>query len=165
LTSLLSVCSSCNWNFIGLQGRKLLAIRTNEEQALDSCPGGRLNPNVGASERAKLWAGQLKCCSTYTYSFGPSVVIVRPGWENRPANRVQLTRDGHRAYLETVEEAFGSDLDYAMLVKLYGADSEPDTRYSPAECILYSERVARLLGICRYQPVRGYVRLTEGELP
>lgn len=54
---------------------------------------------------------------------------------SRLANRVQLTTDGHRAYLEAVEEAFGSDVDYAMLVKLYGADSEPDTRYSPAECI------------------------------
>ena len=54
---------------------------------------------------------------------------------SRLASRVQLTTDGHRAYLEAVEEAFGSEVDYAMLVKLYGADSEPDTRYSPAECI------------------------------
>ena len=54
---------------------------------------------------------------------------------SRLANRVQLTTDGHRAYLEAVEEAFGSNVDYAMLVKLYGADSEPDARYSPAECI------------------------------
>lgn len=54
---------------------------------------------------------------------------------SRLANRIQLTTDGHRAYLEAVEDAFGSDVDYAMLVKLYGADSEPDTRYSPAECI------------------------------
>lgn len=54
---------------------------------------------------------------------------------SRLASRVQLTTDGHRAYLEAVEEAFGSEVDYAMLVKLYGTDSEPDTRYSPAECI------------------------------
>jgi IS1 family transposase len=54
---------------------------------------------------------------------------------SRLASRVQLTTDGHRAYLEAVEEAFGSEVDYAMLVKLYGADSEPDTRYSPADCI------------------------------
>ncbi len=53
----------------------------------------------------------------------------------RLAHRVQLTTDGHRVYLEAVESAFGSEIDYAMLVKLYGADSEPDTRYSPAECI------------------------------
>src|SRR5260370_15246015 len=53
----------------------------------------------------------------------------------RLANRVQLTTDGHRVYLQAVESAFGSEIDYAMLVKIYGADSEPDTRYSPAECI------------------------------
>lgn len=53
----------------------------------------------------------------------------------RLANRVQLTTDGHRVYLEAVESAFGSEIDYSMLVKIYGADSEPNTRYSPAECI------------------------------
>ncbi len=54
---------------------------------------------------------------------------------SRLANRVQLTTDGHRVYLNAVEDAFGSDIDYAMLVKIYGADSANDSRYSPAECI------------------------------
>jgi IS1 family transposase len=55
---------------------------------------------------------------------------------SRLANRVQLTSDGHRAYLEAVESAFGSDVDYAQLVKLYGAAPESmKGRYSPAECI------------------------------
>jgi IS1 family transposase len=53
----------------------------------------------------------------------------------RLSNRVQLTTDGHSAYLAAVDEAFGSDVDYAMLVKLYGADLEAETRYSPAACI------------------------------
>jgi IS1 family transposase len=54
----------------------------------------------------------------------------------RLANRVQLTSDGHKAYLEAVEGAFGADVDYAQLVKLYGATSESAKgRYSPAECI------------------------------
>jgi IS1 family transposase len=53
----------------------------------------------------------------------------------RLANRVQLTTDGHRVYLNAVESAFGADVDYAMLVKIYGADSSDDTKYSPAECI------------------------------
>jgi IS1 family transposase len=53
---------------------------------------------------------------------------------SRLANRVQLTTDGHRAYLEAVEGAFGCNIDYAMLVKLYGNDREPEGRYSPAEC-------------------------------
>jgi IS1 family transposase len=54
---------------------------------------------------------------------------------SRLANRVQLTTDGHRVYLNAVEEAFGSGVDYAMLVKLYGNDAESEKRYSPAECI------------------------------
>jgi IS1 family transposase len=55
---------------------------------------------------------------------------------DRLANRVQLTSDGHRAYLEAVEGAFGGDVDYAQLVKLYGNVSESAKgRYSPAECI------------------------------
>lgn len=54
---------------------------------------------------------------------------------DRLANRVQLTSDGHKAYLEAVEGAFGGDVDYAQLVKLYGAAPESmKGRYSPAEC-------------------------------
>lgn len=55
---------------------------------------------------------------------------------SRLANRVQLTTDGHKAYLEAVEGAFGADVDYAQLVKLYGAAPESAKgRYSPAQCI------------------------------
>ena len=55
---------------------------------------------------------------------------------DRLKNRVQLTTDGHRAYLEAVEAAFGGDVDYARLVKLYGkGGGTSEHRYSPAECI------------------------------
>jgi IS1 family transposase len=53
----------------------------------------------------------------------------------RLANRVQLTTDGLRAYLGAVEGAFGQDVDYAQLVKLYGPSPDGEKRYSPAECI------------------------------
>jgi len=54
---------------------------------------------------------------------------------SRITNRIQLTSDGHKAYLEAVEGAFGADIDYAMLVKLYGATPESAKgRYSPADC-------------------------------
>jgi IS1 family transposase len=52
----------------------------------------------------------------------------------RLANRVQLTSDGHRPYLEAVEGAFGADIDYAVLVKVYGEVPEGQRRYSPAVC-------------------------------
>jgi hypothetical protein len=54
----------------------------------------------------------------------------------RVANRVQLRTDGHRAYLSAVEDAFGAEIDYAMLQKIYGTANEtPETRYSPAICM------------------------------
>jgi len=53
---------------------------------------------------------------------------------SRLANRVQLTSDGHRPYLEAVEGAFGADVDYATLTKIYGNAPEGQRRYSPAVC-------------------------------
>lgn len=54
---------------------------------------------------------------------------------DRLANRVQLTTDGHRVYLDAVERAFGSQVDYAMLVKLYGQERDKEATYSPAKVI------------------------------
>jgi IS1 family transposase len=53
----------------------------------------------------------------------------------RLANRVQLTSDGLRVYLEAIEEAFGGEVDHGVLVKHYGAALSDETRYSPPECI------------------------------
>ncbi len=61
----------------------------------------------------------------------------------RLAGRVQLTTDGHKAYLDAVEGAFGIDVDYAQLIKIYGASPESmKGRYSPADCTgIRKERV------------------------
>jgi IS1 family transposase len=53
---------------------------------------------------------------------------------SRLANRVQLTTDGHKCYLEAIENAFGGHIDYAMLIKLYGNEKPGEARYSPADC-------------------------------
>jgi IS1 family transposase len=53
----------------------------------------------------------------------------------RLSNKIQLTTDGHKMYLEAVESAFGGEIDYAMLVKIYGSNPESQKRYSPPECI------------------------------
>jgi IS1 family transposase len=52
----------------------------------------------------------------------------------RLKNRVQLTTDGLKAYLEAVEENFGANIDFAQLVKMYGKPIDGEHRYSPAEC-------------------------------
>jgi IS1 family transposase len=61
---------------------------------------------------------------------------------SRLANRVQLSTDGYKVYLTAIEEAFGADIDYAMIVKIYGHTQDEDTRrYSPAECIGFEKQV------------------------
>lgn len=102
--------------------------------------------NVTPEKKAEGWGdiwtwvgldAQTKICVSY-------LVGGRDGWwarefmndcAKRIRGRVQITTDGHKVYLDAVEDAFGADVDYAMLQKLYGAVEEPDTRYSPAQCI------------------------------
>jgi len=63
---------------------------------------------------------------------------------SRLTNRVQLTTDGHRAYLEAVEGAFGADVDYAMLVKMYGVGPKtPERKYSPAQFMAASKNTVQ----------------------
>jgi len=63
--------------------------------------------------------------------------------KDRLANRVQLTSDGYKPYLEAVERSFGTEVDYSMLVKLYGDTSEGQKRYSPAQCVGARKEVIR----------------------
>jgi len=65
-------------------------------------------------------------------------LILMDDLRDRLANRVKLTTDGHKAYLQAVEEAFGADIDYSMLIKLYGeppSSPEAARRYSPSDCV------------------------------
>ena len=65
---------------------------------------------------------------------GRSAAMFIDDLKSRLANRVQLTTDGHKAYLTAVEDSFGADVDYAMLQKIYESTQE-ETRYSPAKCV------------------------------
>src|ERR1700730_12529471 len=105
------------------------------------------NDNVAAAKAAPATAGDVW---TWTAICADTKLIV--SWllgardmdaalafthdlESRLANRVQLTSDGHRPYLYAVEAAFGDDVDYAVLVKIYGSEPGGEKRYSPAKCI------------------------------
>ena len=78
--------------------------------------------------------GLDKCLSGYAFRLMRDL-------QGRLANRVQLTTDGHRVYLNAVEDVFGKDIDYAMLVKLYGKEPDSEIRYSPAKCNGTNSRV------------------------
>ena len=65
---------------------------------------------------------------------GETAIELMDDLRARLANRVQISTDGHRAYLEAVEGAFGADVDYAQIIKMYGPTIDKGGRYSPAEC-------------------------------
>ncbi len=90
-----------------------------------------------------VWTWTALCADTkliVSYHVGmreiPDAMQLMDDLRSRLANRVQLTTDGHKAYLVAVNEAFGGDVDYAMLVKLYGEPKGEgnERRYSAGEC-------------------------------
>ena len=97
----------------------------------------------GAKGHGEIWTwtaidADSKVCIRYRLGSrdGETATALVKDVAERLESRVQLTSDGHRAYLEAVEAAFGCDVDYAMLVKIYGSAAweGKETRYSPAEC-------------------------------
>ena len=95
---------------------------------------------------------KLMCAYFVGDRSGQSAIALMDDLRSRLANRVQLTTDGHKAYLEAVEGAFGDDVDYAQLIKLYGDVPEAAKgRYSPAVCT--GTRKVRVTG----KPVKALV--------
>jgi hypothetical protein len=97
----------------------------------------------GLGERGDIWTWVSICADSKLvpawYIGGrdsEAAMFFMDNLAKRLTHRVQLTSDGHAPYLEAVEGAFGADIDYAMLVKIYGAAPEgPQRRYSPAQCL------------------------------
>jgi IS1 family transposase len=75
---------------------------------------------------------------------GPDAMAFLLDLAPRLRNRVQITTDGHRPYIEAIEAAFGKDVDYAMLVKVYGSDPDADRKFSPP--VVLSEDVRVITG-------------------
>jgi IS1 family transposase len=110
------------------------------------CFIGAKSKNVTPEKKAEGWGdvwtwtgldADTKLCVSYLVGGrdGGWAKMFMQDCASRINGRVQITTDGHRAYLDAVEDAFGADVDYAQLQKIYGAPSEFDTRYSPATCI------------------------------
>lgn len=75
---------------------------------------------------------------------GPDAMAFLMDLAPRLRNRVQLTTDGHKPYIEAVSAAFGADVDYAMLIKEYGHDPKEERRFSPP--VVLSEQVRVIQG-------------------
>lgn len=107
---------------------------------------GSKEKNTSAEKKAEGWGD----CWTWTSICADTKLI--PCWyvgtrdagaayhfmhdlADRLAHRVQLTTDGHKPYLIAVEDAFGGEVDYAQLIKIYGEGPKTEARYSPAQCM------------------------------
>lgn len=111
------------------------------------CFVGAKAKNVTPEQKAQGWGAvwtwtaidaDTKLCVSYLVGGrdGISASEFMQDCASRVRGRVQITTDGHRVYLDAVEEAFGADGDYAQLQKIYGAPSDEDQRrYSPAKGI------------------------------
>ena len=147
-TTLQKLLEDAGQAFSDYQDRTLVNLRCKRvqvDEAWSFCYAKQ--KNVATAKRAPEGAGDiwtwvgLDADTKLVASFfvggrdGDAAIEFMDDLAKRLANRVQLTSDGHRAYLEAVEGAFGGDVDYAQLVKLYGPTSESAKgRYSPAEC-------------------------------
>jgi IS1 family transposase len=126
--------------------RKLPCKRVQVDEIWSFC--GAKEKNVPPMRRGEFGRGDI-----YTWVAIDADTKLVPSWlvgqrgakyakvfiddlATRMANRIQLTSDGHKAYLTAVERAFGSEVDYAMLVKLYGdpKGAGDDRRYSAGDC-------------------------------
>jgi IS1 family transposase len=111
------------WSFVGMKQKKIPVERQGE-------PGiGDVWTWTAIDADTKL----VPCWAIGGRDAGYANEFIRD-LTARLAGRVQLTSDGHKVYVEAVEDAFGADIDYAQLVKLYGAERPDEARYSPAKC-------------------------------
>jgi hypothetical protein len=109
------------------------AVTKYQHETLRNLPCKRLQAD-------EIWAfvgGRTRTCPTRRRTRGSAGTAYEfmTDVAGRLRGRVQLTTDGHKPYLMAVEGAFGADIDYATLTKIYGNDPEGEKRYSPAKCL------------------------------
>jgi IS1 family transposase len=134
--------ASADYHHENVRNVRVRRLQCDEIWAFVGAKAKNVTPEKKAEGWGDVWTwvgldAETKLCIGY-------MVGGRDGWwatefmrdcASRINGRVQITTDGHRAYLDAVEDAFGSEVDYAQLHKIYGASEEPDTRYSPPQCI------------------------------
>ena len=135
-----SVCAQMHDELV--QGVKASRIQCDEIWSFNYCK----ERTVATAKRAPADAGDIwtwtaidadsKLIVSYLVGdrSGETAIELMDDLRSRLVNRVQLSTDGLKSYLEAVEGAFGGDIDYAQVIKQYGPTPSPAGRYSPAEC-------------------------------
>ncbi len=111
------------WSFVGMKQKRVPEERKDEYGIGDAWTWTALDADSKLAISYLVGLRDAKYANDFIRDVADRVV-----------DRVQLTTDGHKVYLEAVEGSFGNDIDYAMLIKLYGSERADEARYSPAEC-------------------------------
>jgi IS1 family transposase len=112
------------WSFVGAKKKNVRTMKAPMDGAGDVWTWTALDSD--SKLMVTWWAGDR--------SSSTGVVFLRD-LQSRLSNRIQLTTDGHGAYLEAADHTFGDDVDFAQLIKIYKETPHAPGRYSPAECV------------------------------
>ena len=135
-----TVCAQMHDEMV--QGVKATKIQCDEIWAFNYCKQRTVaTAKAAPADAGDIWTwtgidADSKLIVSYLVGdrSGQAAIELMDDLRSRLVNRVQLTTDGLRSYLEAVEGAFGGDIDYAQVIKQYGPTPSPAGRYSPAEC-------------------------------
>jgi IS1 family transposase len=116
------------WSFVAMKGKTIPEERRGEYGIGDVWTWTALDPD-----------SKLMCCWLVGDRTQESARDFMADLAPRLAQRVQITTDGHKPYIDAIGDAFGTKVDYAMLIKDYGQDPKEDRRFSPP--VVLSERV------------------------
>jgi IS1 family transposase len=135
-------CACAAYHHYNVRGLRVRRLQCDEIWSFIGAKQKNASPEQKAEGWGDVWTwtgidADTKLCVSYL------VGGRNTGWaidfmmdcRERIVGKPQITTDAHKPYLKAVEEAFGSDADFATLHKIYGASNEPETRYSPATCI------------------------------
>ena len=135
-------CACAAYHHRNVRRLRVRRLQCDEIWAFCGAKAKNVTPEKEAEGWGDVWTwtaidADTKLCVTYYVGDrgGAAAYEFMQDCSERIVGRPQITTDGHKPYLQAVEDAFGADVDYAQLHKVYGASNEPEHRYSPATCI------------------------------
>ncbi len=125
-----------------VRGIKAKRLQCDEIWQFVGCKQKNASPDQKAAGWGDVWTwvaldADSKLCVSYLAGGRDTGWATEFAWDirQRVIGRPQITTDAHRPYLAAIEIAFGANVDYAQMHKIYGASGEVEGRYSPATCI------------------------------
>src|SRR5271165_3358434 len=135
-------CACADYHHHNVRNLRVRRLQCDETWAFVGAKRKNVSPDKEAEGWGDVWTwvaldADTKLCVTYHVGSRDRYAAynVMCDCANRIVGRPQITTDAHRPYLQAIEDAFGTEVDYAQLHKIYGTPTPDESRYSPATCI------------------------------